>query len=52
MKQEETGTTTIKEKYREGMGNNPSLLSIHYTLTIEPMYMQNLAWIFQTFIKE
>lgn len=51
MKQEETGTMTIKEKYREGMGNNPSLLSIHYTLTIANVHT-NLAWIFQTFIKE
>lgn len=51
MKQE-TGTTTVKERDGEGMSNNPPLLSIHYTLTTEPMDIQNLAWIFQTFIKE
>lgn len=47
---QETGTMTIKARYREAMKNNLSSVSIHYTLIIEPMSI--LAWIFQTFIEE
>lgn len=39
-KKQETGTKTIKETNGEGMSNNSPLLSIHYTLTIEPMDIQ------------